>query len=157
MTMVGTVAFVSSSRLFALLTPIGRSREHDIFAAEIWWHVQESTCLSSARPSSSRLLRMAMGRSRPCAYVLRPPLKKIRYENSEAFGGGGAEAPPTFSDGSRRRRHCGAASVRHVDGQLSSLRASAPWHENMCAALGWRCAGGVGGRPPPPAPVSEPA
>lgn len=39
MTMVGTVAFVSSARRLALITPIGRSRDCDILAADIWWHV----------------------------------------------------------------------------------------------------------------------
>jgi hypothetical protein len=37
--MIGCISYFNSSREFALLTPVGRSRDHDFFCAEIWWHV----------------------------------------------------------------------------------------------------------------------
>ena len=37
--MIGTVNYTNASRRFALLTPPGKSRAYDIFAADVWWYV----------------------------------------------------------------------------------------------------------------------
>ncbi len=37
--MIGAVAYANASRRFALLTPVGKTRSHDIFAQEIWFHL----------------------------------------------------------------------------------------------------------------------
>ncbi|MGY2806384.1 hypothetical protein [Bradyrhizobium sp. USDA 4506] len=37
--MIGVVAYVNTSRHFALITPSGRSRASDIYCAEVWWYV----------------------------------------------------------------------------------------------------------------------
>ncbi len=37
--MIGVVSFTHPARHFALVTPINKSRDYDVYAAEIWWHV----------------------------------------------------------------------------------------------------------------------
>ncbi|MFK4538017.1 cold shock CspA family protein [Bradyrhizobium ottawaense] len=39
MSIIGRVSYQNESRRFALLTPAGKTRDHDIFAAEVWFAV----------------------------------------------------------------------------------------------------------------------
>jgi cold shock CspA family protein len=37
--MIGRVAYSNQSRRFVLITPAGKSRDHDVFASDIWFFV----------------------------------------------------------------------------------------------------------------------
>ncbi|CAN7312898.1 hypothetical protein LJR220_001659 [Bradyrhizobium sp. LjRoot220] len=37
--MIGSVSYYNSSRRFVLLTPVGKSREYDIFGCDVWFFV----------------------------------------------------------------------------------------------------------------------
>jgi hypothetical protein len=129
--MLGQVAFVSESRRVVLITPCGKTRDHDVIASDIWWPVN-----GLEPPYRGQLVEFDIDRNCEATNIRNPSLQPPAVPRMKLAQPGGA-APAV---GVRTQPAAGNLSgERLVDAGVSSDRVDA-WRASHELALAERMA-----------------